>query len=83
MPQAENPADAFRRQALKLNDEVLQGLAVAKMAFDNGDDDKGRQALAESLEQLRQVIDQMLSQGDGLAAGDFVRGHLLMGRMDD
>ena len=82
MAQVETPAGAFRRQALKLNDEVLQGLAVAKMAFDSGENDKGRDALSESLAQLKQIIDQMLEQGDALAAGDFVRGHL-MGRMDD
>lgn len=83
MSQTETPSAVFRRQALKLNDEVLQGLAVAKMAFDSGDDKKGRDALAESLAQLRQVIDQMLAQGEALEAGDFVRGHMLMGRMDD
>jgi hypothetical protein len=78
----ETPASAFRRQALKLNDEVLQGLAVAKMAFDSGEDEKGKDALASSLDQLKQVIDQMLEQGETLAAGDFVRGHMLTGKMD-
>jgi hypothetical protein len=79
--QVDTPGLAFRKQALKLNDEVLQGLAVAKLAFDSGEDDKGRAALASSLDQLRQVIDQMLAHGETLEAGDFVRGHL-MGRMD-
>ena len=82
MSQVETPAGAFRRQALKLNDEVLQGLVVAKMAFDSDQNDKGREALSASLDQLKQIIDQMLEQGDALAAGDFVSGHL-MGRMDD
>jgi hypothetical protein len=66
-----------------LNDEVLQGLAVAKMAFDSGEDAKGKDALAASLDQLKQVIDQMLEQGETLEAGDFVRGHMLMGKMDE
>ena len=83
MSQLETTPDDFRRQALKLNDEVLQGLVVAKMAFESGDNEKGRAALAESLDQLRQVIDQMLPQGTDPTAGDFVRGHMLMGRMDD
>jgi hypothetical protein len=83
LPEAETTPEDFRRQALKLNDEVLQGLAVAKMAFENGDNERGQQALAESLDQLKQVIDQMLPQGVGPAAGDFVQGHMLMGRMDD
>ena len=83
MSQVEATPEDFRHQALKLNDEVLQGLVVAKMAFESGDNEKGRAALAESLDQLRQVIDQMLPQGTDPAAGDFVRGHMLMGRMDD
>jgi hypothetical protein len=83
LSQVETTPDDFRRQALKLNDEVLQGLVVAKMAFESGDNERGQEALAASLDQLRQAIDQMLSQGAGPEAGDFVRGHMLMGRMDD
>lgn len=83
MSQVETSPEDFRRQALKLNDEVLQGLVVAKMAFESGDNDRGQEALAKSLNQLRQVIDQMLPQGTDLTAGDFVRGHMLMGKMDD
>lgn len=82
MSQVETPASAFRRQALKLNDEVLQGLAVAKMAFDSGEDEKGKDALAASLDQLKQMINEMLEQGEALEAGDFVRGHMLMGKTD-
>lgn len=83
MSQLETTPEDFRRQALQLNDEVLQGLVVAKMAFESGDNEKGQVALAKSLDQLRQVIDQMLPQGTDPTAGDFVRGHMLMGRMDD
>jgi hypothetical protein len=83
LSQLETTPEDFRRQALQLNDEVLQGLVVAKMAFESGDNEKGQVALAKSLDQLRQVIDQMLPQGTDPTAGDFVRGHMLMGRMDD
>ena len=72
--------EAFKRQALQLNDEVLQGLVVAKLAFDNGDADKGREALSNSLSHLKQVIDHMLAQSEALEAGDFVRGQVLLGR---
>lgn len=75
-------AEFFRRQALFLNDDVLQELVVAKLAFDSGDVERGRETLATSLAHLKHVIDQMLAQGEDLSAGDFVRGHL-MGRMDD
>jgi hypothetical protein len=83
LSEGETTPDDFRRQALKLNDEVLQRLAVAKMAFESGDNERGQEALAEGLDQLKQVIDQMLPQGTDPSAGDFVRGHMLMGRMDD
>lgn len=82
MAQAPDTPDLFRKQALKLNDEVLQGLVVAKMAFESGDHDRAGAALADSLDRLREAIDQMLAHGAGPEAGDFVRGHL-MGRMDD
>lgn len=83
MAQVHGAAEDFRKNALRLNDEVLQRLVVAKMAFDSGDHDKGRDALADGLAQLKQVIDEMLATGGGSEAGDFVRGHMLMGRMDD
>lgn len=83
MSAVESTADDSRRNALRLNDEVLQRLVVAKMAFDDGDQEKGRDALAEGLGSLKQVIDELLAQGEGPEAGDFVRGHMLMGRMDD
>lgn len=75
--------ETFKRQALQLNDEVLQGLVVAKLAFDSGDGDKGRAALEGTLTQLKQVIDHMLAQSEALEAGDFVRGHMFMGRSAD
>ena len=75
-------AEFFRKQALFLNDDVLQELVVAKLAFDSGDSERGRETLSESLAHLKKVIDRMLAQGEDLSAGDFVRGHL-MGRMDD
>lgn len=83
MSEVEATPEDFRHQALKLNDEVLQGLVVAKMAFESGDNERGQEALAESLDQLKHVIDKMLPQGTDPTAGDFVRGHMLMGRMDD
>lgn len=65
-----------------MNDEVLQALVVAKLGFDSGDMDKGRAALADGLGQLKQVIDHMLADSDELQGGDFVRGHMFMGRTD-
>ena len=75
--------EQFKKQALKLNDEVLQELVVAKLAFDNGEGEKGSEALASGLTRLKQVIDTMLAHSEALEPGDFVRGHMFMGRMDD
>lgn len=66
--------EAYRRQALELNDDVLQGLVVAKMAFETGDDEKGKETLASSLTALKRVIDHLLERGDIPAPGGFVRG---------
>jgi hypothetical protein len=71
-------AELYKKQALDLNDEVLQELVVAKLAFDSGENEKGKEALSASLAHLKQVIDHMLAHGDDLAPGDFVRGHFLL-----
>ncbi|MGH2788832.1 MAG: hypothetical protein ACRDJV_13170 [Actinomycetota bacterium] len=34
---------------LELNDEIVQGLAVAKMAFETGEQDHGLKAVTETL----------------------------------
>ncbi len=71
-------AELYKKQALELNDEVLQELVVAKLALDSGDLEKGSAALSASLSQLKKVIDHMLAEGDDLAPGDFVRGNLMI-----
>lgn len=76
-------AELYKRQALELNDEVLQELVVAKLAFDSGATAKGQEALSSSLAHLKQVIDHMLAHGESLAPGDFVRGHLLLEHAED
>lgn len=71
-------AELSKKQALELNDDVLQELVVAKLAFDSGETEKGREALAASLAHLKRVIDHMLAHGEDLAPGDFVRGSFLI-----
>ena len=48
MAQVPGSPDPLRKQALRLNDEVLQGLVVAKMAFESGDHDRAEAALADA-----------------------------------
>ena len=48
------------QQALELNDTVLQGLVVSKMALDLGDTQKAEAALATSIESASRIITNLL-----------------------
>jgi hypothetical protein len=48
------------QQALELNDNVLQGLVVAKLALDLGDQDRARAALQESIASASTIITDLL-----------------------
>ncbi|MBS43714.1 MAG: hypothetical protein CMH83_11255 [Nocardioides sp.] len=48
------------QQALELNDSVLQGLVVAKMALDLGDEPKARQSLDASIDHASRIITGLL-----------------------
>jgi hypothetical protein len=48
------------QQALELNDTVLQGLVVAKLALDLGDHDRARGALQESIASASTIITDLL-----------------------
>ncbi len=51
------------QQALELNDEVLQGLVVAKMALDLGDRDRATAALERSIGAASRIITDLLGPG--------------------
>ncbi|MFL6155836.1 MAG: hypothetical protein ACJ72D_07095 [Marmoricola sp.] len=54
------------RQALELNDTVLQGLVVAKMALDLNQPDRSQEALTSSIAAASRIITGLLgSTGDG------------------
>lgn len=69
-------ADLRRRQALEINDNIVQGLAVAKYALDAGDEEKSYEAIARTLASARVIIGDLLS-GDknqsNIGPGDLVR----------
>ena len=48
------------QQALELNDNVLQGLVVAKLALDLGDHDRARGALQASIASASTIITDLL-----------------------
>ena len=65
-----------RRQALELNDEIVQGLAVAKMAFEVDRHGHGLQALTETLTRAQALVSQLLDDisDKPLKPGDLVLG---------
>jgi PAS domain S-box-containing protein len=65
-----------QRQALELNDEVVQGLAVAKMALETGDRDLALRTVDSTLAAARTIVGRLLSHsdfGEKLAGGWLVR----------
>lgn len=65
-----------RRQALEINDNVVQGLTVAKYALDAGDHEDARRAIERTLAAARHIITELLDEAPDdlrLSAGDLVR----------
>lgn len=54
---------AREQQALELNDSVLQGLVVAKMALDLDQPDRSQEALASSIAAASRIITDLLGRG--------------------
>lgn len=69
-------AQMRRQQALEINDNVVQGLTVTKLAFDLGDRDKAMNALQETLASARGIITRLLKdidETDQIKPGQLVR----------
>jgi PAS domain S-box-containing protein len=58
-----------RRRGFELHDEVVQGLAVARLAFDVDDRDRLDHSLTQTLEAARRLVEQLLGP-DAIDAGD-------------
>jgi hypothetical protein len=70
-----------QRHALEVNDDIIQGLAVADFALNLEDYDKARSAIAETLSAARRFVAELLGN-----AGDPVTispGDLRRRRPDD
>jgi hypothetical protein len=50
------------RQALEINDNIVQGLTVAKYAMSVGAQDQSRQAVEDTLVRARQIITELLGE---------------------
>ena len=67
-------AETRQRDALDLNDNVLQNLAIADYAFEMGMDDKGREALKRSIAETHKIVSELLTASmSDLTPGDLVR----------
>jgi len=69
-------AQQRRKQALQINDDIVQGLAVAKYAFELGQENKGRDALDQTLEAAKSIISELLQEiepNETLRPGSLVR----------
>lgn len=63
-----------RRQALEINDNVVQGLSAAAYALDQGEDVVARSYLDRTLTSARHMMDDLLEpQGLEIRPGDLVR----------
>lgn len=65
-----------QRQALEINDNVVQGLTVAKYALDAGNTEHAQRAVNQTLISAREIVTDLLSDENGdlkLDAGDLVR----------
>ena len=68
-------AQLKRRQALEINDNVVQGLVAAVYALEQGQIDRSADYLAHTLSAVRAMMDDLLEplDGEGLRPGDLVR----------
>ena len=53
---------ARERQALEINDNIVQGLAVAKYAMSIGAEDHSKQAIEDTLMRAREIITDLLGE---------------------
>jgi signal transduction histidine kinase len=65
-----------QRQALEINDNVVQGLTVAKYALDAGDQAHAHEAVQKTLGAARHIVTELLGNEDeelDLGPGDLIR----------
>ena len=59
-----------QRQALEINDNIVQGLTVAKYALDSGAEGRSREAIESTLAHARDIITELLGEeGSEVALG--------------
>ena len=66
-------ARAQRKQALDLNDAVVQGLASAKMALELNEHERGLENVTKTLISAQLIVTQLLDESGRVDPGDLVR----------
>jgi AmiR/NasT family two-component response regulator len=70
-------ADEKQRQTLELHDDVVQGLVVAQLALDLGNEDELRMAIGSTLERARAIVARDLVE---LESGGHALGRVITNR---
>ena len=87
MERAERQASDRERRAIDINDNIVQGLTVAKYAIGQGHVDEGVRAIDDTLRRARQLITDQLTEATadqgGPRPGDLVRGSRVEGLSAD
>ena len=65
-----------RKQALELNDEVVQGLVAAKLAFESGQAETGLESVAATLVRAKAIVTRLLE--DFREEGELEPGDLIL-----
>lgn len=75
-------ANVRRQQALEINDNIVQGLAVAKYAFELNQNERAKNAVDATLEAARKIISDLvgeLGENELLHAGSLTRDEAASG----
>ncbi len=65
--------EEMRRRAMELNDQVIQGVALAKISIEMGDKEKATGALERALASAKSVVSHLLKSARRVRPGDLVR----------
>jgi hypothetical protein len=64
--------EIHHKQALELNDEIVQGIAAAKLALELDQQDRALTSLQATIERARTIVSDLLRKAD-LGPGDLIR----------
>lgn len=66
-------SESNRKQALLLNDAVVQGLAVGKLALETGEHEEALRTVGATLERAKKIVSSLLAESAEVEPGELVR----------